>query len=288
MLTHKSVMKYMERASIMKHSPPCFSNKIMINLFYEPSTRTSCSFQVAAYKLGCKVINITDKFSSVEKGETLEDTIKTLNSYGDVIVLRHPEKGSFERARSVSKIPIINAGNGNGEHPTQALLDIYTIYDELLKHNIKVGDDYITVTFVGDLKNSRTAHSLIKILKNIRFVQLIFVSPPGLDLEDEDAITNIQLREAIGITDVLYVTRVQKERFSCEKEYRDVVDHYDDYRVTPELLKYAKPESIIMHPLPRGDELSVSVDSDPRSVYFKQVDNGVYMRMAILESVFNP
>jgi aspartate carbamoyltransferase catalytic subunit len=151
-----------------------------------------------------------------------------------------------------------------------------------------VGDDYITVTFVGDLKNSRTAHSLIKILKNIRFVQLIFVSPPGLDLEDEDAITNIQLREAIGITDVLYVTRVQKERFSCEKEYRDVVDHYDDYRVTPELLKYAKPESIIMHPLPRGDELSVSVDSDPRSVYFKQVDNGVYMRMAILESVFNP
>lgn len=288
MLSHKSVMKYMERASIMKHSPPCFANKIMINLFYEPSTRTSCSFQVAAYKLGCKVINITDKYSSAEKGETLEDTIKTLNSYGDVIVLRHPEKGSIERALAVSKIPIINAGNGNGEHPTQALLDIYTIYDELLKHNIKVGDDYITVTFVGDLKNSRTSHSLIKILKNIRYVQLIFVSPPGLELYDDDAITNMDLREAIGITDILYITRVQKERFLCEQEYRDIVDHYDDYRVTPELLKYAKPEAIIMHPLPRGDELSVSVDSDPRAVYFKQVENGVYMRMAILESLFNP
>jgi aspartate carbamoyltransferase len=260
----------------------------MINLFYEPSTRTSCSFQVAAYKLGCKVINITDKYSSVEKGETLEDTIKTLNYYGDVIVLRHPEKSAIERAQSVSKIPIINAGNGNGEHPTQALLDIYTIYDELLKHNIKVGDDYITVTFVGDLKNSRTAHSLIKILKNIRFVQLIFVSPPGLELHGEDAITNMDLREAIGITDILYVTRIQKERFSCEKEYRDIVDNYDDFRVTPQLLKYAKPEAIIMHPLPRGDELSVSVDSDPRAVYFKQVENGVYMRMAILESLFNP
>ena len=285
MLTHQSVMTYMERASIMKHSPPSFPNKIMINLFYEPSTRTSCSFQVAAYKLGCKVINITDKYSSVEKGETLEDTVKTLNSYGDVIVLRHPEKGSIERARAVSKVPIINAGNGNGEHPTQALLDIYTIYDELLKHNIKVGDDYITITFVGDLKNSRTVHSLVKILNRIRFVQLIFVSPPGLELDDADAITNMELREAIGITDVLYVTRVQKERFSCEQEYRNVVDNYDDYRVTPQLLKYAKPEAIIMHPLPRGDELSISVDSDPRAVYFKQVENGVYMRMAILESI---
>ena len=285
MLSHNSVMKYMVRASIMKHSPPSFANKIMINLFYEPSTRTSCSFQVAAYKLGCKVINITDKYSSVEKGETLEDTIKTLNSYGDVIVLRHPEKGSIERALAVSKVPIINAGNGNGEHPTQALLDIYTIYEELLKNNIKVGDDYITVTFVGDLKNSRTVHSLIKILKRIRFVQLIFISPPGLELEDEDAITNMDLREAIGITDVLYVTRVQKERFTCEQEYRDIVDHYDDYRVTPELLKYAKPEAIIMHPLPRGSELDTRVDSDPRAVYFKQVENGVYMRMAILESI---
>jgi aspartate carbamoyltransferase len=279
-------MKYMDRASKMKISPPSFPNKIMINLFYEPSTRTSCSFQVAAYKLGCKVININDKFSSVEKGETLEDTIRTINFYGDAIVLRHPVKGSYDRAASVSKIPIINAGDGNGEHPTQALLDIYTIYDELLSRDIKVGQDYITVTFVGDLKNSRTAHSLLKILKEIKFIQLIFVNPPGLELNYEGAIRNMSLQEAIGITDVLYVTRVQKERFLCEQEYRNIVDNYDDYRVTPELLKYAKPGAIIMHPLPRGDELPVEVDSDPRAVYFKQVENGVYMRMAILESIF--
>jgi aspartate carbamoyltransferase len=286
MLTNKSVIKYMKRASEMKHSAPSFPNKIVINLFYEPSTRTSCSFQVAAYKLGCKVISVTDKFSSVEKGESLEDTIKTLNCYGDVIVLRHPLKGSFDMARAVSKIPIINAGDGNGQHPTQALLDIYTIYDELSKHNIKVGQDCITVTMVGDLKNSRTAHSLVIILKEICNVQLIFVSPPGLEMPYMDAVKNISLKESIGMTDVLYVTRIQKERFANQEDYFNVINHYDDYRVTPELLKCAKKEMIVMHPLPRGDELSVEVDTDPRAVYFKQVENGVYMRMAILESLF--
>jgi aspartate carbamoyltransferase len=287
MLSHKSVLKYIERASIMKTKPPSFPGKILVNLFYEPSTRTSCSFQVAAYKLGCQVITVTDKFSSVEKGETLEDTIKTLNCYGDVIVLRHPIKGSVDKARSVSKVPVINAGDGNGDHPTQALLDIYTIYDELLKRNIKVGQDFITVTFVGDLLNSRTAHSLIKILKDISYVQMIFVSPPGLELPDEIGIHNLSLQEAIGITDVLYVTRIQKERFTCQKKYETIINDYDDYKVTPELLQYAKPDAIIMHPLPRGNELSVEVDDDPRAVYFKQVENGVYMRMAILEAILN-
>ena len=288
MLTHKSVLKYIERASIMKTKPPSFSGKILVNLFYEPSTRTSCSFQVAAYKLGCNVVSVTDKFSSVEKGETLEDTIKTLNCYGDVIVLRHPIKGSIDKARTVSKVPVINAGDGNGDHPTQALLDIYTIYDELFNRNIKVGQDFITVTFVGDMLNSRTAHSLIKILKEIPYVQMIFVSPPGLELpDDEIGIHNLELREAIGITDVLYVTRIQKERFTNEDKYQKVVNDYEDYKVTPELLKYAKPDAIIMHPLPRGNELDVEVDDDPRAVYFKQVENGVYMRMAILEAIFN-
>jgi len=278
----------MEIATLMKSCAPSFPNKIVVNLFYEPSTRTSCSFQTAAYKLGCKVISITDKYSSVEKGETLEDTIKTVGYYGDVIVLRHPEKGSFERAQKVSRVPVINAGDGNGEHPTQALLDIYTIYDELKKRGMKVGDDYITVTFVGDLLNSRTVHSLLTILKEIRNVQIIFVSPPGLDLQHDDAIHNMMLSEAIGLTDVLYVTRIQRERFADHSDYLNIVNHYDDYRVTPELLKYAKPSAIVMHPLPRGNELSVEVDSDPRSVYFNQVENGVYMRMAILESLFNP
>jgi carbamoyl-phosphate synthase/aspartate carbamoyltransferase len=279
-------MQYMKRASDIKHSPPSFPDKILITLFYEPSTRTSCSFQSAAYKLGCKVINVTDKFSSVEKGETLEDTIKTLGCYGDVIVMRHPVKGSFDKACAVSKIPIINAGDGNGEHPTQALLDIYTIYDELLKHNMKVGQDFITVTFVGDLKNSRTVHSLVKILKEISYIQMIFVSPLGLELDEDIGIHNISLDEAICMTDVLYVTRVQKERFDSEDEYLSIINNYDDYRVTSDLLKYAKQEMIVMHPLPRGSELSVEVDEDPRAVYFKQVENGVYMRMAILESLF--
>ena len=287
MLTHKSVMQYIKRASDMKRFAPSFPNKIVVNLFYEPSTRTSCSFQVAAYKLGCKVISVTEKFSSVEKGESLEDTIKTLNCYGDVIILRHPVKGSFDKACSVSKIPVINAGDGNGQHPTQALLDIYTIYDELSKHNIKVGQHFITVTFVGDLKNSRTVHSLITILKEIQYVQMIFVSPPGLELDEDIGIHNLSLREAIGMTDVLYVTRIQKERFDNQEEYLNVINHYDEYHVTPELLKYAKKEMIVMHPLPRGAELSVEVDTDPRAVYFKQVENGVYMRMAILESLFN-
>jgi len=286
MLTHKSVLKYIERASIMKTKPPSFSGKILVNLFYEPSTRTSCSFQVAAYKLGCHVITVTDKFSSVEKGESLEDTIKTLNCYGDVIVLRHPIKGSVDKARAVSKVPVINAGDGNGDHPTQALLDIYTIYDELFKRNIKVGQDFITITFVGDLLNSRTVHSLIKILKEISNIQMIFVSPPGLEI-DEDGFHDFSLQEAIGMTDVLYVTRVQKERFTCQKKYETIINDYEEYKVTPELLKYAKPGAIIMHPLPRGNELSVEVDDDPRSVYFKQVENGVYMRMAILEAILN-
>ena len=227
MLSHKTVMRYMLQATLMKTNPPLFPDKIMVNLFYEPSTRTSCSFQVAAYKLGCKVISITDKYSSVEKGETLEDTIRTVGYYGDVIVLRHPEKGSFDKACAVSKVPVINAGDGNGEHPTQALLDIYTIYDELLKHDLRVGEDYITVTFVGDLKNSRTVHSLVKILKEIRNVQMIFVSPPGLDLEDDDAVHNMMLSEAIGMTDVLYVTRIQRERFADQDEYLNIVNHYN-------------------------------------------------------------
>ena len=172
-------------------------------------------------------------------------------------------------------------------HGIQGLLDIYTIYDELLKRGLKVGDDYITVTFVGDLLNSRTVHSLVKILKEIKYVQMIFVSPPGLELDEANGIHNMMLREAIGLTDVLYVTRLQKERFKDIDQYSKIVQCYDDYRVTPELLKYAKPTTIIMHPLPRNDELSKEIDDDPRAVYFKQVENGVYMRMAILEDIFN-
>lgn len=248
-------------------------NKTLINLFYEPSTRTSCSFHKAMLNLGGNVIEITDN-SSAKKGESLEDTIKTVSKYGDIIVLRHPEKGSAERAAKVSSVPLINAGDGNGEHPTQALLDIYTIYKEVKKDLYKKN---IIVTFIGDLKNSRTIHSLIHLL-NLFNVTYIFISPPGLELQDIQVLSTFEgltLEEALEITDVVYITRIQKERI-------DKINDYKPICLSKELLSKANKDLIIMHPLPRQEELPPELDDDPRSVYFKQVENGVKMRMAIL------
>ena len=263
-------------------------------MFYEPSTRTSCSFQAAAFKLGCNVINLTEKMSSVEKGESLEDTIQTLGFYGDAIVLRHPSKGSAERAAAVSRVPIINAGDGNGEHPTQALLDIYTIYTELRSRGIDLDSserDTITITFVGDLKNGRTVHSLIRALLHFPNLRFVYVSPGSLEMPDEivslvshtnryEQNKRTSLEEAIRTTDVLYMTRIQKERFVSGS---DTVDYC---RLTRDNLQFAKEKMIIMHPLPRLDEISPDVDSDSRAVYFKQVENGLYVRMAILDRIF--
>ena len=252
-------------------------SKILINLFYEPSTRTSCSFHTAMLNLGGSVIEITDN-SSAKKGESLEDTIKTVSNYGDIIVLRHPEKGAAERAATVAHIPVINAGDGNGEHPTQALLDIYTIYEESKKDLLK---DNIIVTFIGDIKNSRTIHSLIHLL-NLFDVTYIFISPPGLELPEVDTnglnILNITLEEALLITDVVYVTRIQKERING-KEFEPIC-------LSKELLSNANKDLIIMHPLPRQEELPPEIDNDPRAVYFKQVAYGVRMRMAILDNLY--
>jgi len=254
--------------------------KTLINLFYEPSTRTSCSFHKAMLNLGGNVIEITDN-SSAKKGESLEDTIKTVSKYGDIIVLRHPEKGSAERAAKVSTVPLINAGDGNGEHPTQALLDIYTIYKEVKKDLYK---NNIIVTFIGDLKNSRTIHSLIHLL-NLFNVTYIFISPPGLELQGIEVLSTFEglsLEEALEITDVVYVTRIQKERI----EGIDKMD-YKPICLSKELLSKANKNLIIMHPLPRQEELPPELDDDPRSVYFKQVENGVKMRMAILDELLN-
>jgi aspartate carbamoyltransferase len=249
------------------------STKTLINLFYEPSTRTSCSFHTAMLKLGGNVIEITDN-SSAKKGESLEDTIKTVSNYGDIIVLRHPEKGAAERAAKVATVPLINAGDGNGEHPTQALLDIYTIYEESKKDILK---ENIIVTFIGDLKNSRTIHSLIHLL-NLFDVTYIFISPPGLELETNGLnILNVTLEEALLITDVVYVTRIQKERIDQ--------DRFEPICLSKELLSNANKNLIIMHPLPRQEELPPEIDDDPRAVYFKQVAYGVRMRMAILDEL---
>lgn len=294
--TKEEVLSYIKSADDMKkgvnegisNTSSILVNKILISIFYEPSTRTSCSFQSAMLKLGGSVISLTDKYSSVEKGETLEDTIRSLGCYADAIVLRHPLKGSAKLAASVSNVPIINAGDGNGEHPSQALLDIYTIHSELVSLEEENYDNLI-VTFLGDLKNSRTIHSLIRLLSLFPHMKFIYVSPAGLEMPTEiidfinskniEQVVELSLEEAIKITDVLYVTRIQKERFTDIHSYNNI----SQYCVDAKLLMDAKKKMIIMHPLPRNQEINVEIDKDSRAVYFTQMKNGLYMRMAILK-----
>lgn len=261
--------------------------RVLSCLFFEPSTRTSSSFIAAMERLGGSVIPITQgvQFSSVSKGETLHDTIRTLEQYSDVIVLRHPETGSAKIAAAAAEIPIINAGDGTGEHPTQALLDLFTIKKELGTL------DGLHVAMVGDLRYGRTVHSLTQLLLNYD-VRFTFVSPEILRLpldymnQVKDAGKNVRetynVADVIGSADVLYVTRVQKERFTDLAQYESVKDYY---RISTELMEQAKPNTIVMHPLPRVNEIDVRLDSDPRAAYFRQVKNGMYIRMAILAAV---
>lgn len=259
--------------------------KILANLFYEPSTRTSSSFTSAMERLGGSVIPINEvKYSSVSKGESLPDTVRTLECYADVIVLRHPETGSATLAAKYARKPIINAGDGIGEHPTQALLDTFTIREEL--GNI----DGLTVTMLGDLKYGRTVHSLARLL-SLYNVRLNYVSPEILHMPEEiidelprtmAQVQYSELDEVLAGTDVLYVTRVQKERFADEAEYESVKGAYV---ITPEIMKNAKERMIVMHPLPRVGEISMDFDSDPRAAYFRQMEYGLYVRMALLAMV---
>ncbi|RME70084.1 MAG: aspartate carbamoyltransferase [Chloroflexi bacterium] len=260
---------------------------VLACLFYEPSTRTSASFIAAMERLGGSVIPITQgvQFSSVSKGETLADTVRTLEQYADVIVLRHPEIGSAQLAADYASVPVINAGDGAGEHPTQALLDLFTIQDELGTI------DGLKIAMVGDLRYGRTVHSLTKLLLQYK-VSLRFVSPEILRLPltimNEVIDAGLDVRETHDVADVienadvLYVTRVQKERFSDLAQYEEVKDHYE---ITPELMARAKQKMIVMHPLPRVGEIHYAVDADPRAAYFRQVQNGMYIRMALLAAV---
>ncbi|MFN8443199.1 MAG: aspartate carbamoyltransferase [Caldilineaceae bacterium] len=260
--------------------------KILTNLFYEPSTRTSSSFMAAMQRLGGQVIPINSvQYSSVSKGESLPDTIRTLECYSDLIVIRHPELGAAATAAKYASIPVINAGDGPGEHPTQALLDLFTILEALGQI------DGLKIAMVGDLKYGRTVHSLTKLLLNYN-VQFTFVSPDILPMP-EDVLTRViqtghqftqtqDVHEAISEVDVLYVTRVQKERFTDLSAYERVKDYYV---VDAELLKRAKNNMIVMHPLPRINEISYDVDNDPRAAYFRQMRNGMYVRMALLAAV---
>jgi aspartate carbamoyltransferase len=260
--------------------------KILANLFYEPSTRTSSSFLSAMERLGGSVIPINEvTYSSVAKGESLPDTIRTLECYADVIVLRHPEIGSAELAARYSHKPIINGGDGIGEHPTQALLDLFTILEELGRV------DGLTVTMLGDLKYGRTVHSLARLL-SLFVVRINYVSPEILymppELIEELASKGVSQKEltkldpVLGETDVLYITRVQKERFDDMNEYEKVKGAYV---ITAETLKQAKEQMVVMHPLPRVGEISLDVDADPRAAYFRQMEYGLYVRMALLAMV---
>lgn len=282
----KILLSIFELADDIKSSPESYSvslhGKSMISLFYEPSTRTRLSFEMAMLKLG-GVVSSTEnaaEFSSAVKGESLEDTIRVINGYmPDVIVIRHSENGAALRAAMVSDAPIINAGDGSNQHPTQALLDLYTIYTDLGKiDGLKVG-------FAGDLKKGRTVRSLAYLLSQLNNNEFFFVSPQSLRLEDD--IRNylkergIAFRESESLyeilpdVDVLYVTRLQKERHqeSLEGGY---------YVLNSQLVSRMKEKSIIMHPLPRTDEIALEVDSNPRAAYFRQSANGLYVRMALL------
>ncbi len=262
--------------------------KILANLFYEPSTRTSSSFTAAMERLGGSVIPINEvKYSSVTKGESLTDTVRTLECYADVIVLRHPETGSAAIAAKAAHKPVINAGDGTGEHPTQALLDLFTIFEEL---GVGVVDG-LTITMLGDLKYGRTVHSLARLL-SLYEVKINYVSPEILRMPEE-VMNEVgqkmikqsefgSLEKVLPETDVLYVTRVQKERFADPADYEKVKGAYVIDAAT---MKSAKKDMIVMHPLPRVTEISMDFDDDPRAAYFRQMEYGLYVRMALLAMV---
>jgi len=259
-----------------------YSNRIMASLFYEPSTRTRFSFESAMMRLGGKILSTesADQFSSVMRGEELEDTVRVVGNYSDVIVLRHNEIGGAARAAKVSSVPVINAGDGKGgQHPTQALLDLYTIHRE-----IKTIDG-VKVAMVGNLSEGRTVRSLAYLLGKFERVKLFFVAPKNLQMR-QDIIDYLihhnvwftmeeDLKKIIDEVDVVYMTRLESSGGAEGGRY------YIDNSV----MKYLPKKSIVMHPLPRANEISEAVDNDPRSAYFRQTKNGVYIRMAILVSV---
>ena len=267
-----------------KYSEKCKGKKLA-TLFFEPSTRTRLSFEAAMYELGGNVIGFSESnSSSAAKGESVADTVKTISCYADIIAMRHPTEGAPLVASQNATIPVINAGDGGHNHPTQTLADLLTIYLE------KGGFNNLTVGFCGDLKFGRTVHSLINALSRYKGIKVVLISPEELklpsyvkkDILAKNGIEYTQttsLEEAMPELDILYMTRVQRERFFNEEDYLRLKD---TYILEPKKLAHAKSDLCIMHPLPRVNEISVAVDKDPRACYFKQVLNGKYMRMALI------
>lgn len=267
-----------------KYAHKCAGKKLA-TLFFEPSTRTRLSFEAAMYELGGNVLSMSDaKSSSAAKGESVADTAKTISCYADIIAMRHPKEGAPLVASMNASVPVINAGDGGHNHPTQTLADLLTISREKGRFN------NLTVGFCGDLKFGRTVHSLISALSRYENVKFVLISPEELKLpsyvkkdiiqkNNLEYVQTTDLESVMPELDILYMTRVQRERFFNEEDYLRLKD---SYILTPEKLETAKEDLCIMHPLPRVNEISVAVDDDPRACYFKQVLNGKYMRMALI------
>ncbi|KAL5824360.1 hypothetical protein ACOSQ3_020423 [Xanthoceras sorbifolium] len=281
------VAREMEKIEKNSSGSQILMGYLMATLFYEPSTRTRLSFESAMKRLGGEVLTTENarEFSSAAKGETLEDTIRTVEGYSDIIVMRHFESGAARRAATSAGIPIINAGDGPGQHPTQALLDVYTIEREIGKlDGTKVG-------LVGDLANGRTVRSLAYLLAKYQDVKIYFVSPDVVKMKDDikEYLTSegveweesADLMEVASKCDVVYQTRIQRERFG------ERTDLYEEargkYIVDRDILRVMQKHAVVMHPLPRLDEIAVDVDADPRAAYFRQAKNGLYIRMALLK-----
>ena len=279
----------MDLAKKIKENPVDYldvcKGKLLATLFYEPSTRTRFSFEAAMLRLGGEVIGFSEPgSSSVAKGESLRDTIRTVGSYSDIITMRHPKEGAPNFAAEFTYVPLINAGDGGHQHPTQTLTDLFTIRES------KGRLDDLTIGLCGDLKFGRTVHSLIKAMSIHKNIKFILISPEELQVPDYFKATvldannleyeeHIKLEDVIDRLDVLYMTRVQKERFFNEADY---VRLKDSYVLDLEKLKNAKSDLAVLHPLPRVNEISTEVDADPRAAYFKQVQYGVYVRMALI------
>ena len=266
-----------------KYCEKCKGKKLA-TLFFEPSTRTRLSFEAAMYELGGNVIGFSEaQSSSAAKGESVADTAKTVSCYADIIAMRHPKEGAPLVAAMNASIPVINAGDGGHNHPTQTLADLLTIYRE------KGGFEHLTIGLCGDLKFGRTVHSLIAAMSRYSDVRFVLISPEELKVPSyvkqsmkDKGIPYKQTTDLDAVMpelDILYMTRVQRERFFNEEDYLRLKD---SYILTPAKLERAKPDLAILHPLPRVNEIAVAIDEDPRACYFKQVRNGKYMRMALI------
>ena len=284
----EEIYKLINLASDIEKNPDKYAHacdrKILATLFYEPSTRTRLSFEAAMYRLGGHVLGFSSaSSSSATKGETVSDTLRMISCYADICAMRHPKEGAAFVASQKAGIPVINAGDGGHQHPTQTLTDLLTI------HSLKGSFEGLTVGLCGDLKFGRTVHSLINALSRYEGVKFVLISPPELrvpeyiidmlDSKGYDYKEVISLDEAIPDLDILYMTRVQKERFFNEEDYLRMKDFYI---LNKEKMALAKDDMLVLHPLPRVNEIALEVDDDPRAAYFKQAQYGMYVRMAII------